>query len=84
MPHKSANQGEKALPSSRKIAAGSIEIFLLECRHRRPDRRQARRRRGAGAAQKLIVDGAGHWIQQKRPDTVNAALLAFLREKVAG
>ena len=29
--------------------------------------------------QKLIIDGAGHWIQQERPDEVNAALIAFLR-----
>jgi epoxide hydrolase A/B len=29
---------------------------------------------------KLIIDGAGHWIQQERPDEVNAALIAFLRE----
>jgi len=29
---------------------------------------------------KLIIDGAGHWIQQERPDEVNAALLAFLKE----
>jgi pimeloyl-ACP methyl ester carboxylesterase len=28
--------------------------------------------------QKLILDGAGHWIQQERPDEVNAALIAFL------
>jgi pimeloyl-ACP methyl ester carboxylesterase len=25
-----------------------------------------------------IVDGAGHWIQQERPDATNAALLSFL------
>ena len=25
-----------------------------------------------------IVPGAGHWIQQERPDDVNAALLEFL------
>ncbi len=30
--------------------------------------------------QKLIVEGAGHWIQQERPNEVNAALVAFLRE----
>jgi pimeloyl-ACP methyl ester carboxylesterase len=30
--------------------------------------------------QKLIIDGAGHWIQQERPTEVNAALIAFLRE----
>lgn len=30
--------------------------------------------------QKLIIDGAGHWIQQERPDAVNAALIAFLRQ----
>jgi pimeloyl-ACP methyl ester carboxylesterase len=30
--------------------------------------------------QKLIVDGAGHWIQQERSDEVNAALIVFLKE----
>ena len=29
---------------------------------------------------KLIIDGAGHWIQQERPEEVNAALIAFLRQ----
>jgi pimeloyl-ACP methyl ester carboxylesterase len=29
---------------------------------------------------KLIIEGAGHWIQQERPDEVNAALIAFLNE----
>ena len=29
---------------------------------------------------KLIIDGAGHWVQQERPDEVNAALVRFLRE----
>jgi pimeloyl-ACP methyl ester carboxylesterase len=29
---------------------------------------------------KLIVDGAGHWIQQERADEVNAALIGFLNE----
>jgi pimeloyl-ACP methyl ester carboxylesterase len=28
----------------------------------------------------VTIDGAGHWVQQERPDEVNAALLAFLRE----
>ncbi len=28
--------------------------------------------------QKLIIEGAGHWVQQERPDEVNAALIAFL------
>jgi pimeloyl-ACP methyl ester carboxylesterase len=27
---------------------------------------------------KLLIDGAGHWIQQERPEAVNAALLEFL------
>jgi pimeloyl-ACP methyl ester carboxylesterase len=31
-------------------------------------------------ARKLIIEGAGHWIQQERPDEVNAALIAFLKE----
>jgi pimeloyl-ACP methyl ester carboxylesterase len=30
--------------------------------------------------QKLIIDGAGHWIQQERADEVNAALIAFVKE----
>ena len=29
---------------------------------------------------KLIIEGAGHWIQQERADAVNAALIEFLRE----
>jgi pimeloyl-ACP methyl ester carboxylesterase len=33
--------------------------------------------------QKLIIDGAGHWIQQERADEVNAALIAFLKENTA-
>lgn len=28
---------------------------------------------------KLIIEGAGHWVQQERPDEVNAALVEFLR-----
>jgi pimeloyl-ACP methyl ester carboxylesterase len=30
--------------------------------------------------QKLIIDGAGHWVQQERADEVNAALIAFAKE----
>jgi pimeloyl-ACP methyl ester carboxylesterase len=29
---------------------------------------------------KLIIDGAGHWIQQERPSEVNSALIAFLEQ----
>jgi pimeloyl-ACP methyl ester carboxylesterase len=29
--------------------------------------------------QKILIEGAGHWIQQERPDEVNAALIAFAR-----
>jgi pimeloyl-ACP methyl ester carboxylesterase len=29
---------------------------------------------------KLIVEGAGHWVQQERPDEVNAALIDFLQK----
>ncbi|MFD4632382.1 alpha/beta fold hydrolase [Streptomyces sp. NPDC058284] len=28
----------------------------------------------------VVLDGAGHWVQQQRPDEVNAALLEFLSE----
>ena len=31
---------------------------------------------------KVLIDGAGHWIQQERPDEVNAALIEFLRERL--
>jgi pimeloyl-ACP methyl ester carboxylesterase len=31
-----------------------------------------------GDYEELVVDGAGHWIQQERPDEVNEALLKFL------
>ncbi|HEX4905438.1 MAG TPA: alpha/beta hydrolase [Acidimicrobiales bacterium] len=27
----------------------------------------------------IIIDGAGHWVQQEKPDEVNAALLEFLK-----
>jgi epoxide hydrolase A/B len=27
---------------------------------------------------KLIIEGAGHWIQQERPKEVNAALIEFV------
>ena len=29
---------------------------------------------------KLILDGAGHWLQQEKPAEINAALIAFLAE----
>jgi pimeloyl-ACP methyl ester carboxylesterase len=33
--------------------------------------------------QKLIIDGAGHWVQQERADEVNAALIGFLKGATA-
>ena len=27
----------------------------------------------------IVVEGAGHWVQQQAPEAVNAALLDFLR-----
>jgi pimeloyl-ACP methyl ester carboxylesterase len=32
----------------------------------------------SGPYRQVMIDGAGHWIQQERPDEVNAALLEFL------
>jgi pimeloyl-ACP methyl ester carboxylesterase len=32
----------------------------------------------SGPYREVMIDGAGHWIQQERPDEVNAALLDFL------
>ena len=34
--------------------------------------------------QKLIIDGAGHWVQQERADKVNAALIGFLKASGQG
>jgi len=33
-----------------------------------------------GGYREVLLDGAGHWLQQERPDEVNAALLEFLDE----
>lgn len=32
-----------------------------------------------GEYREVLLDGAGHWLQQERPDEVNAVLLEFLR-----
>jgi pimeloyl-ACP methyl ester carboxylesterase len=32
----------------------------------------------SGSYREVMIDGAGHWIQQERPDELNAALLDFL------
>ena len=34
----------------------------------------------AGPYTEKWIEGAGHWVQQERPDDVNRILLAFLRE----
>jgi pimeloyl-ACP methyl ester carboxylesterase len=34
----------------------------------------------AGPYTEQWVEGAGHWVQQERPDEVNRILLAFLTE----
>ena len=33
-----------------------------------------------GPYRQVMLDGAGHWIQQERPDEINAELLAFLSQ----
>jgi pimeloyl-ACP methyl ester carboxylesterase len=33
-----------------------------------------------GPYRQVMLDGAGHWITQERPDEINAELLRFLRE----
>lgn len=33
-----------------------------------------------GSYRQILLDNAGHWIQQERPDDINAALLDFLSE----
>ena len=36
-------------------------------------------RRVPGLRRSVLIEGAGHWVQQERPDEVNVALLEFLR-----
>ena len=33
----------------------------------------------SGPYRQVMIDGAGHWLQQERPDVVNATLLEFLK-----
>ena len=52
-------------------------------RHRRSGRsddasRTAPARWSSGEYREVMIEGAGHWIQQERPDDVNAELLGFL------
>ena len=37
----------------------------------------------SGSYREVLIEGAGHWIQQERPDEVNAAILEFLAESEA-
>ena len=46
-----------------------------------PPDRATRGGRPATTAQ-VMIDGAGHWVQQERPDEVNAALLEFLPNRM--
>jgi pimeloyl-ACP methyl ester carboxylesterase len=34
----------------------------------------------AGEYREVLLDGAGHWLQQERPDEVTAVLLEFLAD----
>jgi pimeloyl-ACP methyl ester carboxylesterase len=38
----------------------------------------------SGPYREVLIDGAGHWLQQERPDEVNAALLEFLAAVPSG
>ena len=33
----------------------------------------------SGPYQQVMIDGAGHWLQQERPDLVNSTFLEFLK-----
>ncbi len=43
-------------------------------------RSRPRREVVTGPYREVLIDGAGHWLQQERPDEVNAALLDFLEQ----
>jgi pimeloyl-ACP methyl ester carboxylesterase len=38
----------------------------------------------SGPYREVMIDGAGHWLQQERPDEVNAALLEFMAALPSG
>ena len=86
--------GELLPQHGRQLGAeqGPRTVHLHHAR-RLPDRlarcgghHAARRRRGHGrapsptSAARTSVEGAGHWVQQERPEETNAALLAFLAD----
>jgi hypothetical protein len=37
----------------------------------------------SGPYREIMIDGAGHWLAQERPDEVTAALLDFLAPSIA-
>ncbi len=51
-------------------------------RHRRPRAEfhapRPRRRVVTGPYREVMIEGAGHWLQQERPDEINEVLLDFL------
>ena len=65
------------MQSSRVVSVNGIEIFLRE-QGEGPDMERIL----PNLKQKLIIDGAGHWIQQECPDQVNAALIGFLKQAI--
>jgi pimeloyl-ACP methyl ester carboxylesterase len=67
--------GEQRIAQPAGFLCGSKEIVLTMA----PHGLQAQRALCADLKAEIILDGAGHWIQQERPEAVNAALLEFLR-----
>ena len=43
-------------------------------------RRDRTREVVTGPYREVMIDGAGHWLHQERPEEINAALLAFLAD----
>jgi pimeloyl-ACP methyl ester carboxylesterase len=56
---------------------------ILSCRIADPSDKIPKQGGKAMPSQKLIIDGAGHRIQQQRAKEVNAALIDFLKGNAA-
>lgn len=67
-----------AAPSSATIAVPALFVGGTDDPVLGFTRRDRAAQLVTGPYRELMIEGAGHWLQQERPDEVNAALLEFL------
>ena len=68
-------QGAKVMPPALFIAGDRDGVITTAMGRRALDTLAAS---VPNLREKVLIPGAGHWIQQERPEEVNAALLRFL------